>query len=97
MIEVIKEATPLSRKFYDCDACLFITNCDSLNDFAVNNNLTFTECRALVRAKQAGFKIKPGIKYIKQVNKMEGRVYTFRAIPEIHAIAIKCDVYSDCC
>lgn len=96
MVEVIKDSTPTARKFYDCDACLFITEGVSLNEFAGHYKLTFAEKRALIRAKWGRFQIYPGEKYIKQVNKQDGEVYTFRAIPEIHAINCKYGVYQDC-
>lgn len=96
MIQVISHKRIKSaRKEHSCDACEYMLNFGTFNEFCQNTTLTFAEKRSLVRAKQNKYKIHKGDSYIRQFNSQEGQIYEFKAIPEIHAICIKYDVYGD--
>lgn len=70
----------------------WIHNCWSKN----GNPFTFTEWRAIVKAKNNKWKIKMDDPYIKQINKGDD-FYIFRAIPELHTICLKYNIYPcDC-
>jgi hypothetical protein len=47
----------------------------------------------LATAKANRYKIQKGQKYIRQCNANDGRLETFIAIPEVHAICMKYQVY----
>lgn len=85
----IRTEYPVARKDHLCDACeWFKYDIDNLY-----GELTFSEWRTIVKAKHNDWKVKKGQKYIKQANIQDGEIRTFKAIPEIHAICIKHDLY----
>lgn len=90
MIEVIYEQTVTARKDHRCMACEFLLQVHNLH-----GRLTPEEERAVSRAWADGWKIKKGQEYIRQVNKHEGDVYTFKARPDIHGICLKYDFYPE--
>ena len=87
MIEVISEKFPRARKEHDCMACEWI------NESWGHCTFSMKELRVIAKARKDGFKIKKGDKYINQRNIFDGRFYTFRAIPEVHEICIKNNIY----
>ncbi|AUG84931.1 hypothetical protein MAELSTROM_11 [Pseudoalteromonas phage Maelstrom] len=87
MIEVISEKEPVARKDHDCMACEWINNSWGNFDFTVS------ELKVIAKARANGYRIKRGEKYRSQTNKFEGRIYNFKAIPEIDDICLKHDVY----
>jgi hypothetical protein len=88
MPELISQTKPKARKSYNCEASQFLT-IDGLP-----LGLTFKELRAVVTARKNIWKILKGEIYLRQCCK-DGDVYTFRAIPEIHEICIKYDIYPE--
>ena len=92
MITVLQEATPIARKEYDCIACEWL-NVD--NFWAHNGELRFVDFRNIVKARRNNWKIQKGQRYINQRLKGDNGFYTFRAIPEIHDICSKLDIYQD--
>ena len=91
-INIIHESNPRARRNYSCDACNFLFN---LN-FPSEIGLTFSECRAVIKARKSGYRILKGERYIRQFNGDNSRnVWTFRAIPEIHNICAKYDLYEE--
>ena len=90
MTEVIFESTPVARKDHDCMASEWFLNSD------VFDYLTFSEKKIVVRQKRNGWKIRKGQQYIRQFNKGCGDVWVFKAIPEIHELCLKYDLYEDC-
>jgi hypothetical protein len=90
MITVLSESEPTARKDYDCDACAWV-----LNNGIYGMGFTMKEKRALVKARRNRWKIIKGQKYIKQGNVQNGEIYTFKAIPEIHEICLKHDLYCE--
>ena len=78
-----------ARKDHDCSASWFLR--EFLSD--IEDALTEEEKAAVERAKENGWKIKKGQPYIRQNNKMDGELYIFKAIPEIHDICIMHDLY----
>lgn len=92
MATVIHQSKQVARKEYDCDASIFITECLLPYD---TSPLTFTEKRQVVIARRNNYKIQKGQVYIRQFNNQEGQVFTFRAIPEMHAICVRLKLYYD--
>lgn len=88
-ITVIHESMPVARKQYNCQASTF------LGWIYRSHLLTFADKRALVKAKQNGYKIQKGQVYVRQFNTADGHTWTFRAIPEIHNICCNLDLYPD--
>lgn len=89
-IEIIHESRPKARKDYRCDACTFLFEIDPCE-----LGLTFSEKREVVKARQKRYKILKGEIYVRQFNKDGGDTWTFRAIPAIHDICIKHDLYAE--
>ena len=89
MITTIYEQKPIARKDYDCEASLFVRECNTV-DF-----MTFAERRVIVKARKNGWRIKKGQRYVRQFNTYSGDTWTFRAIPEMHDICAKYDIYPE--
>lgn len=88
---LLSEEHLTASKDYDCDASIWITEGNLEREYGL---FTFSELRSLVKAKNNGWKIKKGEKYTIQICKNhKAKSYTFRAIPEIHNICIKYDLY----
>ena len=84
MPNLIAETRPRARKQYDCMACEWLFNdlCDYWHE------MTYSEKKAVVRATQDKEKILPSQVYVRQVLE-DGDIYTYRARPDIHAIAVR--------
>jgi hypothetical protein len=93
MSQLISEITPKASKYYTCDACLFLFDGNDYKS-VLGMKLTISEKRAIIRAKNNNYRINKGDIYIRQCVKNDG-IYTFKAIPEIHEICIKHDIYSE--
>lgn len=87
MITWLSDTKPVARKTYRCMASEWIENV--LND----EEWTYAELRQLVKARRQNWQILPGQQYVKQVAVDNGEFYTFRAIPEMHALCLKYDLY----
>ena len=88
---LIHQTTPVARKTHYCNACEFVFNGD------INRGFTFSEYRAIIKARNNGYRILKGEKYIRQFigDSISGEVWSFKAIPDIHAICLKYDFYED--
>lgn len=86
---LLRHSEPVAKKDYSCDACVWLFESD------YRYGLTISEYRSIVKAQRNGYKIKSGDKYIYQVGIYDGNFYIFRAIPDIHKICLKYDMY-DC-
>ena len=94
MQRVIHTSYPVARKIYGCGACDWIT--EELQYFV--EELTFTEKRMVVSARQNGWRIMKGEKHLKAAMiGCDGEIYTWRVIIDIHRLCIKYDVYQDVC
>lgn len=89
MSYLLKQTEPIARKEYWCMASEFITESGNIR----GSIFTFSEWRAIINARENNYKIVKGQKYINQSVAYEGTVYTFKAIPEIHAICLKYNYY----
>lgn len=89
-IIVLREALPIAKKDHRCSACVWIMELICEYDF------TFAELREIVKARKNGWRINAGEEYIKQINICDGDFYVYKAIPAIHEICIKNDVFVDC-
>jgi len=88
----LRESTPVARKFHSCQACEWLLMDDG---WRINNEFKFSELRAVVRAKQNGWRIVAGQKYINAVVIWDGDFGVFKAIPEIDAICHKYKIYGE--
>jgi hypothetical protein len=93
MTRLVHQSTPKARKNYWCDACGMIETYGSLRQIITEHDFTLSERRALVRAWDNNRQIQKGDVYIRQFCVDGGDAYTFKSIPEIHAICIKYDIY----
>jgi hypothetical protein len=92
MIEVIQDRkVKAARKEYHCDASDFLR--DMLGE--IRSELSFSEKRLVVKARQENWKIKKGSTYLYQYNKIDNDTYSFRCRPEIHQLCVKYDLYPD--
>ena len=87
MCDLISASTPTARKDHGCMAYDWIDNCFDLED------LTPDEQHNFLQAKGNKGMIKKGTKYIRQCLNDGGRLFTFKAIPELHKICLKYDMY----
>jgi len=91
-MRTISESEPVARKNYGCDACVWLT--ERLYDSSLN--LTFAERRAVIKARQNGWRIMKGEKHLQAtIIGCENEIISWRAIPEIHAICVEYDIYED--
>ena len=88
MITVLSESNPKAIKEHECMACDFIL-AQGVDGFGYSRD----ELRLIAKARKNKYKIQVGQKYIKQNNVFDGEFYTFKAIPEMHEICIKHDLY----
>lgn len=84
---------PTARKLYSCMASEWIVNGDLHETFRC---CTWEEKKDIIRARRNNWQIHPGQKYLRQAMIWEGMLGTFRAIPEMHNICVKYDLYEDC-
>ena len=88
MKTLIRERTPVARKDYHCGASEVLLQHGT-------EVLTFAEKREMVKARRQGYKILKGQRYINQCMSNDGELYTFKAIPSIHGLCLKHDLYWD--
>lgn len=82
----------VARKKYTCNACEWISEwigCREPHDY----KFTYAELREIVKARRNAWCIVPGQEYIKQPQVYDGHFFVWRAIPAIHAICLKYDLY----
>ena len=89
MTIVLRNSSPRARKNYICGASEWITNCD------VWDECTFTEKKSIVLAKKDNWRIKKGDIYLEQINIWCGDFNVFKAIPAMHEICLKYDLYEE--
>ena len=73
---------------YDCKAYEFIQNAEFWP-----GELTFSELRAIAKAKQAKGKILPGETYLQKRVSVWDEPIIFRAKPELHDICLRFELY----
>lgn len=92
MAHHIRTTYPKARKDYPCESCEWLINDHNYLDEI--GPLTFTEKKALARARRNNWQIKKGDKYMRITQTgCEGQIYDSKVIPEIHKICVKHDVY----
>ena len=89
MITVLSEALPVARKSHHCMASDFI-----LANGISGYGYSFSELRSIAKAKRNKFLIIKGQTYLRQNNKFDGDIYTFKAIPALHQICLDHDLYA---
>jgi hypothetical protein len=88
MVKVLSESEPVAKKAHDCDACTWVMN-SGWNGMG----LSFAELRSIAKAKRNKWRVVKGQKYLRQTNVQSGDIFTFKAIPAIHAICLAHDYY----
>jgi len=87
-----KERQPIARKDYPCNACPWIFNGDIGPEYYAADD----ELKIIAAARKARGRIRKGQKYMKQaVVGSDGKVFSFRAIPEMHEICLKYGLYEE--
>jgi len=89
MATVLSEKMPIAKKDHQCDACIW------LSEGGLPFGITISEMKMFIKARRDKFKIKKGMKYIKQANLFGGEFCCFKARPEIHEICLKYDIYEE--
>ena len=88
MAILLAESTPISRKTYFCDACEWVAQLQE-------RDVTPEEWATILKARAEKCKILPKTKYVRQQFADSGEIRTYRARPEIHAIALKYDLFDE--
>ena len=89
-MRTISQSTPVARKTYGCDACVWLT--EGGMDFL--DEMTFTDKREIVKARQNGWRILKGEKHTQAtLISCDGDMISWRAIPAIDEICKKYDIY----
>lgn len=90
-MRVIAGSRHVARKAHTCNACEWIENV--VVDDLYYYKFTYAELREIVKARRNRWRIMPGQEYVRQVQIYDNGIYTWRAIPAIHAICLKHDIY----
>lgn len=91
MWEIEASGYPVARKDYDCQAVDWIDNTIGFN----KEEFTPEEWEKIELARNKGFKILKGEKYLKVSGKYDGEFSVFRAIPDLDEICKKYDLYHE--
>jgi len=84
---------PTAKKVHNCMASEWIVNGDLHETFRC---CTWDEKKAIIRARRNNYRIHPGQKYLRQAMVWDGQLGTFKAIPAMHDICCKYNLYEDC-
>lgn len=90
MSELIRESTPIARRHYPCEASHWI-NQSNFGDEEFEPD----ELLLLSAAKADRFKIRPGTRYLNQVQRVDGRIENFRARIDMHNLCLKYELYPE--
>lgn len=82
----------MARKKYTCNACEWISEWIE-HPGCYDYEFTYAELREIVKARRNYWSIVPGQEYIKEMQNYDGYLTTWRAIPAIHALCLKYDLY----
>jgi hypothetical protein len=88
-VDLISENTRIARKEYHCDACELVHNDIDQGHIELLDEFTDQEKHDWQKAKDSNYRIKKGEKYIIQVCKFDGIMYSVRMKPEIYEIIKK--------
>lgn len=84
---MIAESRHKARKKYRCNAGEWV------QDVVYDLDFTYAELRAIVKARRNNWCIMPGEEYIRQIQVENGKLFTWRAIPAMHEICCKYEIY----
>jgi hypothetical protein len=89
---ILNETHHIARKEQECDAFKVLQ--EEMSYSAERRiKLTYPEARSFVKARRSNGKIAPGQKYYSLVHIYDEKLCHFKAIPEIHDICLKHDLY----
>lgn len=97
-VQVIYNSVQKARKEYDDMAYEFLCEMADQFGWAAKGKFSFADLRILVAVKQRRREarmILPGDVYVRQRNKLDGDVFTFRAKKEYHDLCCKHDLYPE--
>lgn len=86
--DVCTETMPIAKKDYNCDAAEWICNVSLQDDLYEPEDLAIIK-----QAKDEGWKIKKGTKYLRISGKFKGVWCTFRARLDLNDICHKYNIY----
>jgi len=86
-IEIRENLT--ARKTYDDDSRFWIEYLDTWED------LTFTEKRAIVEAMRRNWKILPGMKYDRHINKDNGQIFAYKSLRVFINLCHRLDLWQE--
>ena len=89
MSELISETMRKAIKIHQDDCYEWIEN----GDFT--GLLSFSERRAIINARNRNWKILPGMVYCNQTVKYEGKLHTFRSMPDLIEICRRAKVWDN--
>lgn len=97
-VEIVKHTTPVARKEYRCEAAPNVREWVQGGMWVEDKHkkVTFADLRKIVVARQENFRILKGAKYVRQVNKMDGTIYTFKCRQDMMDICSKFDLWGEC-
>jgi len=90
METLLTDKRPIAKKEYNCMACDWLWNAGQL-ELLLNS----TELQQIEVAKSNSYKIQKGEQYVRQTGIQDGELITFIAIPEMHDICLKYDLYDE--
>lgn len=94
MSRTISTSEPIARKNYGCDACIWISEEGLHRDEYFMKYLTFAEKRAIAKAHLNGWRVMKGEKHLQAtIVSCEGKLVSWRAIPEIHQLCKDHEIY----
>ena len=92
MSRIIRTSYPIANKEHECMASVWLTECGESPSYL---GMTISETKHWVKARQNRYKIIKGQKYLNTVQVWDGEFGVFKAIPEIHELCLKYDLYGD--
>ncbi len=92
MTTYLRATNHIARKKYTCNACEWISEWIG-HAGCYDYEFTYAELREIVKARRNAWSIVPGQEYIKQPQIYDGHFFVWRAIPAIHRICLKYDLY----
>lgn len=93
MIEGISDKRPKARKVHSCDCREFME--EGLGYYKGTGKILFSDLRIIAKIKAENHKILPGTIYVRQVNKYEGDIWTYRARLDSYSLCSKYNLFPD--
>ena len=93
-MRTISSSKPVARKNYGCDASVWLVEGLISYGEISSYNFTFSELRAIVKARKNGWRILKGEKHSQaSIVSCDNEILSWRAITEIHDICLRHELY----